>query len=372
MNESNLDVHQEYLTGRIDEIKHRLAILDEKLSGTKFSETGEIIGEPSESEYYSSARKSTDLFNRYIYETEIKQFLDDKKEIEAKRHTARENLKKATACLNDEKGYLALIDQELKKLDIQALTANDEELSRLKGPLDEQRAEKSKTLRNINEFILEIQTLNEEINAYNREEALNKEILSNLRKELSTIKNRKETEYINYEQYDKDKREFEDLSKVLPGLELFLKHYMESNMEKTTREFKEKYNDTTAPDPEKGPDPGKGPDPKRTSAPAQWQLDGFKMDFLEKFGYLPGEKEYQMNPNYKIGVPLVADEESLHYRDDGVNKKKRLFSKENLGRVVKKIKDPIKNIYEKLGNKIRFIRDKYDPLKNLDTKMAVK
>ncbi len=468
MNEDALNIHQDYLKRRIDEIRNRLGVLEEKTSSLMLDERGDAVGEPTESEYYSSAKKSSDLFNKYLLENQIKEFTTENKKLDERKRIVRKNISEATSCLNEDKKYLDLIDRELKRLDIEFLSANEENSPAIVAELEKYRAEKSSTLNRINKFYAEIQTFNEEISDIVHNEKMNKELLATLRSELSLVKNRKESEYINIDQYKKDIKELEELRKVLPGLEIFLAQYMESNVEKIAKQLNEKMekvsepakeaaplsvpiapvvetpvvdsspvldgepagvppmpNSEAMPAPEvptptaEEPKPTEDMDgfkldflekfgylpgeaeykmnpnykdgaplvaavpaaemppvtPPSTPAPAPtaeepkpiWQMNGFQLDFLEKFGYLPGEAEYKMNPNYKEGAPLVCGEEAQAYRDNTAEveaKEKRQFIPDRVRRVVKTIRHPIKSVKAWGKQKIQEIKDNHQEKKS--------
>ena len=378
-----VEIHN-YMLENEKKLKKIMEELQLNLETITFNEDGSLSNDfDSLSPYYSSAKESADVFRSYIIGNEIKELQVDKKAYEEKKKYDKELLTIATQLLREEQMAIRRKDKEIQDLNIAFLSSMDEKQERDAMSLEEKRLERDTLVERVEYFKSEIMKLNSSINGYNEHIALNNSEIKNLREEHATLIKRR-TNRSEYLDLDKIKKDLSSLSSVVESLEIvedqinvlikgeknkILEQKKEVPTPKETPrgrgvyEADEEYNkylseyykenskdkeaskriDETQDVSERTDLSVEMPFPVEEHAlittpeskPNEWKMDGFKLDFIEKFGYIPDKDERNLNANYNGDYSRLIS----HPKD----KKETMINK-----VVIKIREISSSVVEKI------------------------
>lgn len=306
-------------------IKARIEELESRLKTVHFDEENNLSNDfEEESPYYSAAQESRDFFQSFIVSNDIKKLLEERKLFEQKKKEDRELLNIANKLYKEQEILLRKKEKEIYDLNVAFLSYNDEEIVEGKKNLESRRSEKDVILQEYEYLKNEIEALNNSINNSNSHINLNNELMSSLREEQKVLKQRKgkRSEYLNLEEIRKDMANLEerkfDLERLQEAMRAF--EFGKTKEETKTETSKLSPTETTpgliplSPIPEEeraitAPEPEIEKSTSEISKPTEeptveksdkkdWKLDGFKLDFIEKFGYAPSENERVLNNGY--------------------------------------------------------------------------
>ncbi len=305
-----VEIHN-YMLENEKKLKKIMGELQLNLETITFNEDGSLSNDfDSLSPYYSSAKESADVFRSYIIGNEIKELQVDKKAYEAKKKYDKELLTIANQLLREEQMAIRRKDKEIQDLNIAFLSSMDEKQERDAMSLEEKRLERDTLVERVEYFKSEIMKLNSSINGYNEHIALNNSEIKNLREEHATLIKRR-TNRSEYLDLDKIKNDLSSLSSVVESLEI-VEDQINALIKGEKNKVLEQKEEVLKPISETSEMS------KRTdlhvempfpveehalittpeSKPNEWNMDGFKLDFIEKFGYIPDKDERNLNANY--------------------------------------------------------------------------
>ena len=359
-------------------IERRIRELEDKLKTVSFDEEGKLTADfDVESPYYSSARESMDFFRIHMIGSDIEKLKNEKSEYNKKKKEDRELLDIANKLLKEQRDALKRKEKEIYDLSIPFISYNDEEIKEGTSRIESKYEEKKAIQMDIEYLTNQLESLKESIAGFNSQTKRCDELLRALRQERTSLKNKlkDKKEYLNIDEIKKDLESLESSKSYLAFLkETIFNLYTITGFEKkfglkdtdeyqpeptTSRSSFPPNPDQTPdlnppgsepdrillppnpdsdqnlnPDPDQTPDlnppgsePGKiplppNPDPDQNLNPDQTPesksfkpMDGFKLDFIEKFGYTPGAKEREWNKDYRGDYnSLVSKEPSLRER----------------------------------------------------------
>jgi len=352
-----------FLENRREALSRIIGDLEEKFIGISFDEEGNVMGNIEESIYYLNANRSADDLKLFIIKTDRERLRQETKEFEEKNKKEKENIIIAKEFLEQQNKYLKESDDEIHKLDVAILSSSAEDLTKNTSELVIQRSQRQDILEIIGYLNNEINEVNVSISYNNANIKMNKELVQVLTKEYSAIKAKNERDYINYEKLKIDLAELNNAKKVLGKVEQTQKLFKSDEQEKIvvvedeaiepetpivqeeykpaveTNAFKEEQNVIhlgPIPESEESKTLIVLPSAKPEEVPniesikeeepheiipfkqetqeleqpryveyKEWKMDGFKLDFIEKFKYIPDSYERELNANYNGDYNLL-------------------------------------------------------------------
>lgn len=340
-----------FLEERRKKTENRIKELEYKLSTISFDEDGNLSNNFIEdSPYFSAAQESADFFRGYVLSNELKDNIKERKKLEEQRKIYRVNLKDAKDLLKEQNDILK---QKNNKLNYDEVKKVEEDIAFLRS---------------------EIKSLEKSISIIRIAITGKEDLARKLRRDKKNLEERKKkrSEYLNLDEIKKDMNTLVEIKFDLERIQDFLSSF-ESKTEKQDKPNKEKFSKLESieepinmklPESESISIPNleKPLAPNEINLQKDWKLDSFKLDFIEKFGYVPSNRERELNKNYNGDYSsLISHPRELNIKEVQIPKGRIVVG---LNHISTSVTDSIK----KMSNKNFKTRRDVEISENLDLK----
>ncbi len=318
MEEKIFNEIRNFMEQRELKLAERIIQIEKKLSTIKFEEDGKLSDDfELDSPYYSPAEESADIFRFYIIGTEIREILPEIKILEDSKKAQRDILPNFYEQRKLVQTNLRQKEKEINEINISFLTISDEKMSEAKEELERKRVEKRDLEEKVDYYNKNIETIKKGINELMTDIKLKKDIVRILREEQASlkVKRTKKSEYLNLEEIRRDivvlntvklelynvRKSIDEFYDKMKGPTKSVEIKEESKLSEPIKpiETKEEIKLSEPIKPIETKEEIKLSEPIKTEQKRDWKMDGFKMDFIEKFGYVPSYSEVELNKNYK-------------------------------------------------------------------------